>query len=64
MASLTIWIAGGSGKEEICPVLDDPDPDCYCLNLTSVNIPMAIHFCLRDFRECPIYNRYLGYPEF
>ena len=47
----------------MCPVLDDPAPDCYCLNLTSLNIPKAVQFCLRDFRECPIYKNYMGFPE-
>ena len=54
---------GWRGKGETCPILDNPDPDCYCLNLTSVNIPMAVHFCLRDFRDCPIYQKYIRYLE-
>jgi len=63
MANLTAWTTDGSGSEQSCPVLDKPDPDCYCLNLTSLNIPKAVQFCLRDFRDCPIYKRYLGMPE-
>jgi len=58
MASLTTWTPDGSEREEACPVLDNPDPDCYCLNLTSLNIPKAVQFCLRDFRQCPIYKNY------
>jgi len=63
MASLTTWTPDEHGREEACPVLDDPAPDCYCLNLTSLNIPKAVQFCLRDFRQCPIYKNYMGQPE-
>jgi len=52
--------SGWDGGEESCPVFENPDPDCYCLNLTSQNIPKAVQFCLRDFRQCPIYQRYLS----
>jgi len=63
MESLTTWTWDGRGREETCPVLDNLEPDCYCLNMTSQSIPKAIQFCLRDFRECPIYKNYMGYPE-
>ena len=45
----------GGGK--VCPVLMDPDPDCYCFDLSSMKIPYAIKYCLRDFRECDIFQR-------
>ena len=64
MASLTTWTPVEYGSEEMCPVLDNPEPDCYCLNLTSLEIPKAVQYCLRDFRQCPIYKNYMGQPEF
>jgi hypothetical protein len=51
------------GQEEGCPVLDDLEPDCYCLSLNSIDVPKIVQFCLRDFRDCPIYKRYMGFPE-
>ena len=42
---------------EMCPVLMDPDPDCYCFDLSSMKIPYAVKYCLQDFRECDIYQR-------
>ena len=63
MASLTTWTPVEYGSEEMCPVLDNPEPGCYCLNMTSQSIPKAIQFCLRDFRQCPIYKNYMGQPE-
>ena len=61
-ARTTTWAPVSPGKEETCPVLDNPEPDCYCLNLTSLNIPKAVQFCLRDFRQCPIYKNKMEYP--
>ena len=46
------------GERETCPVFYDPEPDCYCMDLTSQSIPKAIQFCLKDFRQCPIYKRW------
>ena len=62
MAGLTTWTPDGDDTEHMCPVLDDPEPGCYCLNLTSLSIPKAVQYCLHDFRQCPIYKRYLGMP--
>jgi len=63
MAGLTTWTPDWDGGEDACPVLDNPEPDCYCMNMTSLTIPKAVQFCLRDFRQCPIYKRYMGMPE-
>jgi len=44
---------------KMCPILDDPQPNCYCIDMTSMKIPYAVKYCLRDFRECEIYQRVL-----
>ena len=62
-ASTTTWTPVGPGREETCPVLDNPDPDCYCLKLSSLDIPKAVQFCLGDFRQCPIYKNYMKGTE-
>ena len=49
-----------NGDHQLCPVLDNPEPDCYCLNLNSQAISLAVRFCIRNFRECPIYKRWMG----
>jgi hypothetical protein len=64
MAGITTWTPEGHGSKEKCPVLEDPEPDCYCLKLTSLNIPRAVHYCLRDFRDCPIYLRLMEIENF
>ena len=49
-------------EEGTCPVLENPDPNCYCWNLTSLTITQAVYYCLHNFRECPIYQRIAGSP--
>ena len=63
IAEFATWTLDSNNREEMCPVLDRPEPDCYCLNLTGPNIPKAVQFCLKDFRRCPIYKPYLDMPE-
>jgi hypothetical protein len=38
-----------------CVYLQKPFPDCYCMNLSSLNIPKVLAFCNRAYRSCPIY---------
>lgn len=45
-----------------CPVLENPEPECYCLDLTSLSILQAVYYCLGNFWECPIYQRVAGSP--
>ena len=63
MNNFTTWTPDGDGKDVLCPVLDSPEPDCYCMNLTSRTIPLAVQYCLRDFRTCPIYQRFMGFHQ-
>jgi hypothetical protein len=44
-------------QRQICPVLDNHEPDCYCHDMSSMKIPYAVKYCLRDFRQCDIYQR-------
>ncbi len=62
MAARNLSTRDGRGKGK-CPVLENPEPDCYCLNLTSLQVQKAIQYCLGDFGHCPIYKRTMGFPE-
>ena len=64
MTVQTTWTPNGDGTDDLCPLLENPQPDCYCLSLNSLNIPKAVHYCLRDFRQCPIYQRYMEITDF
>ena len=50
---------GFDNEDKMCPILDDPQPNCYCIDMTSMKIPYAVKYCLRDFRTCDIYQRVL-----
>jgi hypothetical protein len=45
--------------ENICPISDNPEPDCYCRDMNSLTIPYIAKYCLRHFRACSIYQRVL-----
>jgi len=62
MSAINLSTRNGRGKET-CPVLENPEPDCYCLNMTSLQIQKAIQYCLGDFGLCPIYKRTMGFPK-
>lgn len=64
MVDLTTRKPGEEDTDKKCPLLENPQPDCYCLKLNSMSVPKAIHFCLRDFRECPIYRRFVEIIDF
>ena len=49
-------------RKDRCPVLNDPEPDCYCMNLTSWHIQKAFQYCLGEFKQCPVYLRVTGIP--
>jgi len=41
----------------MCPYLDDPDSDCYCMNLNSQTVESVIHYCGGMFKECEFFRR-------
>ncbi len=43
-----------------CVFLKKPFPECYCMNLTSSNIPRILMYCDRGFQSCQIYCRRTG----
>ena len=44
---------------EICPILDSPEPNCFCGDMNSLTIPYVVKYCLRHFRACSVYHRVL-----
>jgi hypothetical protein len=45
--------------DNICPIIDNPEPDCFCRDMNSLTIPYTVKYCLRHFRACSIYQRVL-----
>lgn len=56
----TLSSDSGNGEEKFCPVLIDPEPDCYCFNLNSQNIAFALKYCQGNYVACDIYQRVLN----
>jgi hypothetical protein len=46
-------------EDKICPILDNPEPDCHCFAMTSQKIPYVVKYCMRYFKACEIYQRVL-----
>jgi hypothetical protein len=44
-------------KKNLCPFVRSPSLDCYCRDMNSSKISMAIHFCQNHYVQCPIYKR-------
>ena len=47
----------GDGEDKFCPVLRNPEPDCYCFNLNSQGIASALKYCQGNYLACDIYLR-------
>ena len=45
--------------ENLCPILDNREPDCFCADMNSLTIPYIVKYCLHHFRACSIYQRAL-----
>lgn len=41
----------------MCPYIDDPDADCYCINLNSQTVEAVILYCGGVFEECRYFQR-------
>jgi len=46
--------------KEMCPFVDDPHEDCYCVNMDSRKIGYAVYYCGENFTECNIYKRIMN----
>lgn len=46
-----------NGEIKFCPLLNNPEPDCYIFNLISLTIPLAVQYCQGDYLGCDIYQR-------
>ncbi len=44
-------------KVKLCPLVNNPRRDCYCLDMTSRNIEKVVRFCSGDYEQCTIYSK-------
>jgi len=40
----------------ICPFVQDPFSECYCVRMGSQDIEKAIYFCSKNFISCELYK--------
>ena len=42
-----------------CPLIKDPQLDCYCVEMNNFKVNLVIRFCSKDYEQCDIYKRVL-----
>jgi hypothetical protein len=47
-----------SPQRHMCNFLKKPFPECYCMHMSSMNIPKILEFCAGEFTSCLIYRRH------
>ena len=50
-------------SREVCPLLENPLPQCYCLKLTSLDVSMAVQYCLNKYKDCRIFQYNLTHKD-
>ena len=51
-------------KRKICPFVQDPLHNCYCLKMGSQDIEKTVYYCSKYFESCDIYKeRSFAYKE-
>jgi len=43
-------------QRPLCTFLKKPFPECYCMHMSSMNIPKILEFCAGDFALCRVYR--------
>jgi len=46
--------------KKLCPLLNDPFDDCYCVRMSSQDIERAVYLCSKSFELCDIYKKNHG----
>jgi len=44
-------------KQQLCPMVANPGKSCYCRDMNSNKISMAVYYCLNHYRQCEIYRQ-------
>lgn len=43
-------------NKRLCPHLNEPFDDCYCVKMSSQDIERAVYLCSKNFQMCDIYK--------
>jgi len=44
-------------NKNFCPLVSNPDAECYCRDLTSASIIQIMNYCKDNFKRCRIYQK-------
>jgi len=47
----------------LCPYITKPFSDCYCFQISSQKIPLALTFCGGNHQQCEIFQRHTVLDE-
>ena len=47
-----------SQQSGLCGFLTKPFPECYCMHMSSMNIPKILQFCAGEYKLCLIYRQH------
>jgi len=53
----------GLSNSRPCPLVIEPDRECYCVNPGSSSLQPALFYCREHYEECTIYIRVHGLAE-
>lgn len=47
-------------NKNVCPFLENPFDDCYCVKLSSQDIERAVYLCSKSYELCDVYKKTNG----
>ncbi len=46
-------------KKRLCPLVKEPDKDCYCTKQDNQSIQRMVYYCGGEFEKCQIYEIFI-----
>lgn len=46
-----------NGETKFCPLINHPEPDCYCFVMNSQATFLTLKYCRGNYLGCDIYQR-------
>ena len=47
-------------NNNFCPLVNNPEADCFCLDLTSAGIIQILSYCKNNYKKCRIYQKVIN----
>lgn len=54
-----IYGSAGGTRRALCPFIDDPHPDCYCVDMDSLKINLLLRYCRVNYEQCEVFQKVL-----